>query len=241
MDALPVESHVVDVDVLDEQRCAELSDRLETLRPYWLNRGVGCATLGLATYLDVPASEELEETYFGRLARHNHLLREHFGDLLDRVAEVLAGLLRMPARYDERVALPGFHVFEGEGIATAPRPSHHFDLQHRALRWPFPVAPVEQAMSFTLPLALPRRGGALDVWEITEAEMLRMERLGWTIDRIDRTRPARRHEYQVGRMAVQLTPVLHRIAAIPERHPGDRRITLQGHGIRDADGWVLYW
>ncbi|MGW2426200.1 hypothetical protein ACWC0C_44590 [Streptomyces sp. NPDC001709] len=241
MDPLPEESFVVDVEVLDEQRCGEVSDRLEELRPYWLTRGVGCSTLGLATYLDVLASEDPEETYFGRITRHNHLLREHFGDLLDQVADVLAGLLRMPTRYDERVALPGFHVFEGEGIAVAPRPSQHFDLQHRALPWPFPLAPVEQAMSFTLPLALPRRGGALDVWDITEADMLRLERLGQTFEAIDRARPGRRHEYRVGRMAVQLTPILHRIAAVPERHPEDRRITLQGHGIRDADGWVLYW
>ncbi|MFF4360255.1 hypothetical protein [Streptomyces sp. NPDC001604] len=126
-------------------------------------------------------------------------------------------------------------LFEGEGIATAPRPSHHFDQQHRALRRPFPVASTEPAISFTLPVALPRRGDALEVRELTRKEMLRMDRLGWILDRIDRTRPARRYEYQVGRMAVQLTPVLHRIAAIPERHPGDRRNTLQGHGIRDAD------
>ncbi|MGW1752398.1 hypothetical protein ACWCRD_43755 [Streptomyces sp. NPDC002092] len=241
MDPLPVESFVVDVDVLDEQGCAEVGGRLEELRAYWLPRGVGCSTFGLATYLDVLASESPEETYFGRLEPHNQLIREHFGDLLGRVAEVLAELLKTPTRYDERVALPGFHVFEGEGIAVSPRPSQHFDLQHRALRWPFPIAPVEQAVSFTLPLALPRRGGALDVWDITEADMLRLERLGQRFETIDRARPARRHEYQVGRMAVQLTPVLHRIAAIPERHPGDRRITLQGHGIRDADGWVLYW
>ncbi|MCZ0990926.1 hypothetical protein [Streptomyces diastatochromogenes] len=241
MDPLPVESLVVDVDVVDEQGCAEISDRLEALRPHWLPRGVGCSTFGLATYLDVLASEDPEETYFGRLDRHNRMMRDHFGDLLDRVGEVLADLLKTPTRYDERVALPGFHVFEGEGIAIAPRPSQHFDLQYRALRWPFPIGPVEQAVSFTLPLALPRRGGALDVWDITEADIIRLERLGQTFETIDRTRPARRHEYQVGRMAVQLTPILHRIAAVPERYPDDRRITLQGHGIRDADGWVLYW
>ncbi|MFI1366597.1 hypothetical protein [Streptomyces griseochromogenes] len=241
MEPLPLEPLVVDVDVLDEQGCVEVGDRLETLRPHWLIRGIGCSTLGLATYLDVMASDDPEETYFGRLARHNRMIREHFGALLDRVAEVLAGLLRMPVRYDERVALPGFHVFEGDGIAVEPRPSQHFDLQHRVLRWPFPIAPVEQAVSFTLPVALPRRGGALDVWDITEAEMLRLERLGRSFETIDRTTPARRHEYRVGRMAVQLTPVLHRIAAISERFPADRRITLQGHGIRDADGWVLYW
>ena len=241
MDPLSVRSFVVDVDVLDRQRCAEMSDRLEALRPYWLSRGVGCSTFGLATYLDVLASEDPQETYFGRITGHNHRLREHFGDLLDRVADVLAGLLKMPTRYDERVALPGFHVFEGEGIAIAPRQSQHFDLQYRALRWPFPIAPVEQAVSFTLPLALPRRGGALDVWDITEADMLRLEHLGQTAETIDRVKPARRHEYQVGRMTVQLTPILHRIAAVPERYPEDQRITLQGHGIRDADGWVLYW
>ncbi|MEU6194833.1 hypothetical protein [Streptomyces sp. NPDC047061] len=236
-----MESPLVDVDVLDEPGCVDVSRRLESLRPCWLTRGVGYFTLGLATYLDVAVSDHPQETYFGRLARHNRLLRDHFGDLLDRVADVLAVLLDMPTRYDERVALPGFHVFEGEGIADAPRPSHHFDLQHRAMPWPFEIARVEQSISFTLPIALPHRGGALDVWDITEADMLRLERLGGTSGTIGETTEPRRHAYRVGRMAVQLTPVLHRIAAVPARHPGDQRITLQGHGIRDADGWILYW
>lgn len=241
MNPQPVESTIIDVEVLDEPGCVEVSERLESLRPQWLTRGIGYSTLGLATYLDAVPSEDPQKTYFGRLAQHNRILREHFGGLLARVADELTVLLKTPTRYDERVALPGFHVFEGEGIAVEPRPSQHFDLQHRELPWPFPIAPVEQAMSFTLPIALPRDGGALDVWDITETEMLRLERLGRTFQSIGTTMPARRHEYRVGRMTVQLTPILHRIAAVPARRPGDQRITLQGHGIRDADGWVLYW
>lgn len=241
MNPQPVESPVVDVDVLDEPGCADVSERLESLHPHWLTRGTGYFTLGLATYLDVAASDNPQETYFGRLARSNHILRDHFGDLQDRVADVLAVLLDMPTRYDERVALPGFHVFEDGGIAVDPRPSQHFDLQHRSMPWPFRIAPVEQSVSFTLPIALPHCGGAMDVWDVTEADMLRLERTGETSGTIGATQAVRRHEYRVGRMAVQLTPILHRIAAVPARHPGDRRITLQGHGIRDVDGWVLYW
>lgn len=241
MDPLLVRPTLVDVDVLDADECAGTAARVEALRPRWLVRGAGYATVGLAAYLDVASSDRPRETYDARLDEQNALLREHFGGVLDRVAAALAALLGMPARFDPGVALPGFHVFEGPGVAVRPVPSQHFDLQHRAIRWPFPVLPGEHAVSFTLAVALPRLGGALEFWDVTEAEAARLRRLGRTIESIGRTRPSRRHPYQVGRMAVQLAPLMHRIAAVPARFPGDRRVTLQGHGVRDADGWVLYW
>ncbi len=241
MNPLPTGTHVVDVDVLGQPGCAEIGERLEMLRPHWLTRGLGYYTLGLATYLDVIGSDDPQQTYFARLSEYNDLIRRNFGDLLDRIADALATLTGEPAHYDERVALPGFHVFEDDGIATSSRPSQHFDLQYREMSWPFEIGPVEQAMSFTLPVVLPRRGGALDVWDITEADMLRLVRQGRNSGELGESLPPRRHEYRVGRMAVQLTPIMHRIAAVPERHPGDQRITLQGHGIRNGEGWVLYW
>ncbi|WP_182903502.1 hypothetical protein [Microbispora sp. H10830] len=232
---------IVDVEVLNEDECAEVRARVEDLRPHWLSRGSGYFTLGLAAYLDVVGSDRPEQTYYGRLAAQNQLIHEHFGDLLDRVARTLSEVLAMPTRYDDGVALPGFHVFEGEAIAVTPRPSQHFDLQHRNIRWPFDLAEVEQLVSFTLPVALPQCGGALEYWDVTEPEVIRLERLGRTLQSIGNTKPVRRHEYRIGWMSVQRRPLMHRIAAISRRHPGDQRVTLQGHGIRDAGGWVLYW
>jgi hypothetical protein len=34
---------------------------------------------------------------------------------------------------------------------------------------------------------------------------------------------------------------LHQIAPMSKIHPGDERITLQGHGFWHAGAWHLYW
>ncbi|RZB13788.1 hypothetical protein StrepF001_42190 [Streptomyces sp. F001] len=234
---------IVDVDLLDDGEAADIYARLEALRPRWLSRGEGFATLGVATYLDVMASERPEETYYARLPEQNGLIRTHFGDLLEKVAAALSALLGAPTRYEEAVALPGFHVFESAGVSTQSWPNQHFDLQHRSLRWPFPLASEDDLVSFTLAIALPRYGGALEFWNVVEADVARLQRLGRTVtmELLGNTKPVRRHEYRVGRMSVQLAPIMHRIAAVPVRYPGDQRITLQGHGVRDSGGWVLYW
>jgi hypothetical protein len=242
MGPILVNSTIVDQPVLDLADCADVCARLEAIRSEWLVRGTGFATIGVAAYLDIMNSACPEVDYYGRLAMQNRMLRSKFPDVLDRIAEVLRRLLDAPVRFDAAVALPGFHVFEDKGITVESWPSQHFDLQHRAVRWPFDLAS-EEIVSFTLALRLPRLGGALDFWDLTEGDLERLARLGRyvTMESLGITKPVHRHEYQLGSMAVQLRPVMHRIAAITQRSPGDQRITLQGHGVRDSTGWVLYW
>jgi len=233
---------LVDLPVYDEEQANAVVDRLEAIRERWLTRSSGFATVGVATYLDVMCSDAPEQDYYDRRDDQNRLLRECFGDLLDDVAAALSQHLDAPTRFEPAVAFPGFHVFEYGGITISSSPTQHFDLQHRALRWPFPVRD-DELISFTLALRLPRLGGGLQFWDVTEREFGRLQRLGRlvTMEQLGKTKPARLHRYQAGVMAVQMVPVMHRIAPVPERFPDDQRITLQGHGVRDGDTWVLYW
>jgi len=233
---------LLDVPVLSVREAATVAGEVSRLRGRWIQRSEGFATVGVAAYLDIMHSRDPEATYYGRIPACNAMLQSSFGDLLERVREALAATLGRPARFEPSVALPGFHFFEDCGICTTDRPSQHFDLQHRSMRWPFgPVT--DEVISFTLALQLPAQGGGLDVWDLVEDDLARLARLGRNpkMDQLGRVKPFKRHPYPPGTMAVQLRPLMHRIAAVPERLPGDRRITLQGHGVRDGDAWVLYW
>jgi hypothetical protein len=242
MASLLVIPMVSDVSVFDDAVCTGIAERIERMRPQWLNRGPGFSTIGVAAYLDVMCSTRPEETYYGRLAASNQFIRGQFSDVLEAVRQALMCALEANARFESSVALPGFHIFEDAGLVTEERPSQHFDLQHRSLRWPFgPVS--DEVISFTLALKLPRLGGGLDVWDITEDDLARLHRMGREVsmEQLGRLKPRRVHAYKPGVMAVQRRPIMHRIAAVPQRFASDQRMTLQGHGVRDGDCWVLYW
>lgn len=242
MDSVLVRPLIVDVPVYDADQAEAIGRRIDAVADLWLRRQVGFATIGVATYLDIMCSQDPEHDYYARVDAQNALLREHFGDVLDDVAAALSQHLDAPTRFEPAVALPGFHVFEYEGITITDNPSQHFDLQHRALRWPFAISD-EHLISFTLTIRLPALGGGLQYWDVTEADFHRLQRLGRTVsmEQLGKTKPARVHRYEPGKMAVQMAPLMHRIAPIDARWPDDQRITLQGHGVKDGETWVLYW
>jgi hypothetical protein len=239
---MPMNPLILNLDFLSEEEAKAAAGQVLALRGRWLSRGYRFSTLGVAAYLDVQNTDDPDGQYYARLEEHNGLLLREFGWLLDRLLAVLAGHFDKRTRFEPAVALPGFHIFEHGGIPIFDQEGHHFDLQHRALRFPFP-APDDGILSFTLALELPERGGGLDIWQVTERDMWRYQRMGRipNANLIGRTKPMIRHHYSIGKMAVLLRPVLHRIAAVPGTVEGDRRITLQGHCVRDGDTLVLYW
>jgi hypothetical protein len=50
-----------------------------------------------------------------------------------------------------------------------------------------------------------------------------------------------RHPYRVGELVMHSGHMLHQAAPAPIIHPDERRITLQGHGIRAGGRMYLYW
>jgi hypothetical protein len=47
--------------------------------------------------------------------------------------------------------------------------------------------------------------------------------------------------YTPGHLVIHSGHQLHQIAAIPDRRPGDERITMQAHVLRVDGEWVMYW
>jgi hypothetical protein len=234
---------MVELPLLDPVVLHEIEAKVRRLRAHWDGRGSrGTFTLGRAAYVDAAHGADAERQYYELLPAGNVVLREHFGDLLEAVRSGIERHLGEAVEYSPELALPGFHIFEGPGLAVGDRGVAHFDLQHRYLRWPSEPDP-ERLISFTLPVVVPREGAGLDTWDVSHAQF-RWEAQsgrGRSVESWQRSSELVRTRYRVGHLYIQPRMILHRIAGVPRVHEGDVRITMQGHGAFIGGRWVLYW
>jgi hypothetical protein len=218
-----------------------------SLRRHWIPRPklpTSFFTLGVNGYLDLAGDPGGQWRYIDNVVESNARLTTHFASLLGAVRVALAGHLGEPATFDHPFAFPGMHIWESEAIPVARGASLHFDLQHEWLVWPPGVEPDRSAtISFTLPLQLPGAGAALRTWDYTYEEFRAARRAArpTRLREAAATHRSTDHRYNVGTMVVHSGHVLHQIAPVDSVGHEDRRITLQGHGMRAAGAWHLYW
>ena len=250
MTAAPANTLVSRAAVLDDTTCAAIARRVHGLRAHWVARDdAAFHTLGAALYLDRPTAETRERfglaeadpaRYAALASATNALLEADFADLYTALADALAGLLEADVRYAADRARPGFHVFEHHP-SYARQAAHvpHFDRQYECIDWPH-AATIDftAAISVTLPIRLPARGGGLRVWDLN---LFDVQALGPAAAR-ERARqaPSRVHRYVPGELVCHRGHLLHQIQPWPSR-PGDERITLQAHGLFYDGAWQLYW
>jgi hypothetical protein len=215
--------------------CRELTRRIESLRALWTSHHdhVPVHSLGISGFL-VPS----DATYRRIAAECNPVLLRAFADLYERMRTFLAARVGQPVLDHPYGALPGFNLFGDHEYFATPFASAHFDVQYRNLEWPDHVD-VRDVCSFTLPLALPRAGGGLDVWDLREHDLAALDDEA-RIELVDTT--ARETlEHRVGCAVVHRGDVLHRIAPARRIAAGDRRYTLQGHVARSGPNYYWYW
>ncbi len=229
--------------VLEPGECARVRDEVHALRQEWTQRNlyVPFFTLGAASYLD--AAPQRSARYVKRLAHTNPILRARFGWLYARAAAALTELTGEPTQCPEgpaAPALPGFHIYLADSIFTHPVASIHIDLQHQGVPWEAPdEMDFTERLSFTLAIALPRGGAGLRVWAVPPEELRARP---WSeIHAGLEQRPVRFHPYTLGSMAVHSGDSVHQAVLMPEAHPDDERITLQGHLARRRGVWQMYW
>jgi len=220
--------------LLSAAECADLVERIHKLRDRWTFRQPGFFTLGLAAYMDChdqPLSRYLEEAPL-----LNAILMRNFGPIYERLISTLQTALGESCTLIDGHAIPGFHIWLGDGIPSQERDagSVHFDLQYldlgfREAEWPTQA----DIISFTLPVRLPAAGGGLNVWDIRFPE-----KAGWEIWPFT---AVSRVNYSVGSLVLHSGHELHQIAPVESIDDGDERICLQGHGIRKDGNWFLYW
>ena len=226
------------VPLLTAVEAEAIREGVHALRDHWIQRRPDCPffTLGTASYLD---GDDGFATYRERAAATNPLLERHFGELLETVRATLEEELGEACRYTPELARPGFHVYQSSPLfQTAGKV--HYDLQFEKIEWEDPSVDLENQLSFTLPVALPRAGGGLLVWNVDYREVRRMfQEVRRRV--LAENREPELHPYRVGELVSHPGYLLHQIAPMPDMEPEDERITLQGHAVRGEDGWILYW
>jgi hypothetical protein len=228
-------------EIVSAEEAARVCEAVHSERAQWTRRSPSYPffTLGAACYLDGPSIGYA--AYQREAHRLNPILRSRFGWLYDRLQEYVSTIVGSPASYDDRVALPGFHVFLTEPGAPRHAGSVHYDLQYEQIDWnnwgkPDP----DRQLSMTIAFALPSAGGGLLVWNLNRLELGRMgadERRAHAAA----NRFAQFHPYSVGRLVIHSGHQLHQIAAATDPRPSDERITMQAHAIPVDGRWLIYW
>lgn len=237
---------VTETDMLSAEECARVAQTVHALRPHWVQRHATAPffTLGAASYLDGDVQpNERRRQYYEKAARYNPILIERFGWLYDCLAAVLGKVLEAPCAYDDRLGRPGFHIFLPDKAFENPVYSIHFDLQYQQVGWDgHPDPDFEHPASFTASIVLPRSGGGLNTWDLFFRDWKNRE-LGGLMAKTQALKPEF-VPYHVGRLALHDGHMVHQIAPMRDIDPGnpaDSRITLQGHAIKSAGRWWLYW
>lgn len=223
--------------VLTAESCGSIVQKIMALSAEWEQRAaVDFYTLGAVTYLDGCCDDE---PYRSRCQLYNSILMDVFAELYALLTTALSNVLGQ-VQFHPRLGVPGFHIFAakpglpmsaGTSAWAARGGSIHFDFQYkdhvalwqscRNVEWHHPL-------SFTLPLELPRGGGGLNIWpDVRSFE-----------DHIDKA--PQQVSYHCGELVWFSRPLLHQIAPAYLLTPWDRRITLQGHGLRCDGTWMLY-
>ncbi len=223
--------------LLEPAECDRVADAVLELRDSWTARSPIAAffTLGSNAYMDLAQATDPRSAYHRPAARANAVLTRHFSDVYEELAAALHEAVGMPARYADRLALPGFHIWTEAGIPRTATSSVHFDLQYQRLLTESAYAGATGTLSFTLPIRLPAAGSSLLVWP-DFAYPADVPRLGSA-----RSTAPVTVEYNLGRALVHSGHVLHQIGPTPTVRPGDLRIMLQGHGLVVDGELILYW
>lgn len=238
------------LNICSTQEAQAYTDAVLSLHDHWIARdNYALSTLGAAAYLDAPTARTVRkfgilppkhDTYENNVEKYNPLLSQAFDTLYSAVLSGLSKHLQAETVYPPDKAFPGFHIFNHHPHYALPT-THipHYDRQYESLKWQqeVPVA-VARTISFTLPLQIPANGAGLVLWDIELNDVLGLDKQ----QAIDKVKSARtwRENYNVGEMVCHPGHLLHRIAPWHSSE-GERRITLQGHGLYQNDQWHLYW
>ena len=99
---------------------------------------------------------------------------------------------------------------------------------------------LKNTLSFTIPVKLPKHGGGLYTWE----DKVNPYSFNYTTNenKLDELEsPSVSNLYNTGEMIYFIGHLLHQMMPGVNVQPTDRRITVQGHGVRCDGVWRLYW
>lgn len=240
------------IDVLSDEQAKEITQTVTSLHKVWIKRGVYFYTLGAVSYLD-----GVENTYRYHKLReaYNPVLKKKFSGLYDIVLEKISEVLG-PAQLLDLVGHPGFHIWgysptEGrieqsfiDGYKSPFLGSLHVDIQylpHMPIWNTYNSMDLKNTLSFTLALEMPESGSGLNVWRYLTGDDIDKWNYLDCNERLKTLDPPTYIPYKVGRMTYFIGHLIHQIPATKELKQTDRRITLQGHGVKCDGIWYIYF
>jgi len=232
------------IELLDAKACTDIVGRLMSVKESWQERRVLddqihiFHTLGAASYLD-PA-----ETYSRVAAAANPVLRENFGDLLERVCAAVGDRTGYPAILSDQLGLPGFHIYKGDHRAPPGLMfggTIHMDRPHDDHSFPFEI---EATLSITLPVCMPACGAGMYHWSEVPGAMLTGPKAphAMTADQRAWFDTHKRYiSYSAGAMVLHDGLTVHQVANPGRTEDHEHRISLQGHGVLGNGVWQLFF
>jgi len=249
---------LTDRPLLDGAQCDSAVASLDDLRERWVQRHESAPfyTVGASNYFDL-AGRGRAAPYDALARATNPLLHERLGWLYRRVAHDVGDALGTRCEFPPHLALPGFHVFLADERFAAPRAVMHadwfverwdreqvvtpihWDTPHRVVDWKGMDVDLDRQVSFTLSLEQPAGGAGMYVWDVhgEDTAHLPAREVRAMLD----ARAPVLHPYRRGWLTLHSGSFYHQAAPMPSMRPGERRITLQGHGVWCGERLQLFW
>tara|TARA_B100000315_G_scaffold162395_1_gene150829 strand:- start:6971 stop:7669 length:699 start_codon:yes stop_codon:yes gene_type:complete len=229
-----------EISVLNKKECGKVNSTIQKLRKNWIQRHALAPlfTLGAASYFDAKLKGR---NYYQKLAKQNNpILESNFGWLYEKIITSLKRYLNGSISLDTYHALPGFHIFQYHPMFTIKTGEIHCDLQFKNLDWSMlDPLDIENPISFTLSIDLPKKGAGLYYWNYLYNESIGLSKM--EIKKEFQRKKRNYFPYTEGKMIIHSGLLVHQIAPMKNSVPSDNRLTLQGHAIYGKGTWHLYW
>ena len=224
------------IPIFNINQCDDISRRLFLLKNLWIERYrsqiIRFSTLGFASYLDQKTNE------WDVIAR-NDIITENFSDVLDQVKSALLPILGS-FEFEKTTPIPGFHIFETLENGVDTRETRiHIDIPYLKYNFGSRYTDIDyqNTINFTLCIELPSNGGGINMWNHIEDPIHFQSNYDNIVK--DLKNPEY-FAYNRGELSYFFGYPIHQIAKKPTIE-GDRRITLQGHGIKCDNKWIIYF
>lgn len=258
------------VDVLSENECKEYANIIDSLSPEWIKREQDYShlyTLGTATHADIESNKSIDGNTLDAIKHNNDLLKKNFPDLYAKVLKAIESKLGPCELVIDKAPIPGFFIYgepkpnnieKKELPPVAGLARIHFDGQVSSLDhiWNQYSDVDSESISYTLPIEMPEYGAAFLLWDqpdfgcYMEGEIADIYKAYDYYEEEANIEYLESHifnkvpeviEHIPGRMIVHKGRQLHAAAGSIKQFSTDRRITLQGLGVKCDGVWRLFF
>ncbi|CAN5676093.1 hypothetical protein BH10CYA1_BH10CYA1_55290 [soil metagenome] len=218
------------IPVLSAVESAQVRDEIQALKHIWDEERHRLGA-GISYY-------HPRVLYYATSKQMNPILRKHFDWMYEKLLKAFTKHFGVPTTFRDDLAVPGFNIYCGPTDFSTIRYNTHIDLQFLELNWE-PKGSVDFAttMSFTLPIASPKNGAGLNIWNITQNDIPEEE---LDDSELLDVKNALYQRYEVGVATIHDGRHYHQMTVAENWLPTDERITLQGHGLIQNGTLVIY-